>query len=77
MNRILVEMDADGFFTFSSDEPVTVITVSENAPNDRVYQMQVKVSPDYIDSILGDDLTGHINDDVEGKRPSLKRKSIQ
>lgn len=77
MNRILVEMDEDGFFTFSSDEPVAVIAVSENAPNDRVYQMQVNVNPQYIDDVLGDELTGHINDDAEGKRPSLKRKSIQ
>ncbi|MBC8717495.1 hypothetical protein [Ochrobactrum sp. Marseille-Q0166] len=77
MNRILVEMDENGFVTFASDEPVTIITVSEHAPSDRVYQMQVTVSPEYIDHILGDDLTGHINDDVEGKRPSLKRKSIQ
>lgn len=77
MNRIVVEMDENGFFTFASDEPVVILTVSEHIPNDRVYQMRVNVDPRYVDAVLGDDPIGHANDDVEGKRPPLKRKSIQ
>lgn len=74
MNRIVMELDEQGGFQFSSDEPVEIFVVSDHTPRDRVYQSKVSVDAKQVDDILRDDPVGHFDDDVEGKRPPSERK---
>ncbi|PRA53845.1 hypothetical protein CQ062_13585 [Ochrobactrum sp. MYb68] len=74
MNRIVMELDEQGIFSFTSDEPVEIFVVCEHVPKDRVYQSRVDVSVKTVDNLLADSPVGHYDDDTEGKRPPSERK---
>lgn len=74
MIRIVMELDEQGGFVFSSDEPVEIFVVCDHVPQDRVYQSKVTVGVKTVDELLRDDPVGHYDDDVEGKRPPSERK---
>jgi hypothetical protein len=74
MNRIVMEMDQNGNFQFSSDEPVEIYVVCDHAPDDRVYQMNVDVGKKQVDDILADCPVGHADDAESGKHEPTERK---
>lgn len=80
MNRIVINMDAQGCFTVYSDEPIDLYCVSNHTPADRVYQMQVEVGVEKVRAQLGSDPVGHIHDDQllgsghGPRKPPSKRK---
>lgn len=62
MNRVVINMDAQGGFTIYSDEPIEFYCVSDHTPSDRVYQMQIEVGVEKVRQQLGMDPVGHMND---------------
>lgn len=62
MNRIVINMDAQGGFTVYSDEPAELFIVSDHTPNDRVYQMEIHVGVEKVRDQLRNDPVGHKND---------------
>ena len=80
MNRIVINMDAQGLFTVYSDEPVELFVVSDHTPNDRVYQMEVETGVEKVQQQLLADPVGHKNDSHElasghgPRKPPSKRK---
>ena len=80
MNRVVINMDAQGCFTVYSDEPIELFTVSDHTPNDRVYQMMPVVGVQEVRAQLGNDPVGHIDDDMliggtgYGRKPPAERK---
>jgi hypothetical protein len=63
MNRIVINMDAQGGFEVFSDEPIEVFVVCDHCPNDRVYQMTtVEVGVEKVRAQLRADPVGHTND---------------
>lgn len=82
MNRVVINMDPQGCFTITADQPVEVFVVCDFTPNDRVYQSRIDVGVEKVRAILRDDPVGHINDDRKlgegygprkpASRPSLK-----
>jgi hypothetical protein len=80
MNRVVMNMDAQGVFTIYSDEPIEFFTVADHCPGDRVYQMQVQVGVEKVREQLGSDPVGHRGDEYletrsnYGKKRPSKRK---
>jgi hypothetical protein len=80
MNRVVMNMDAQGIFTIYSDEPIEFYTVSDHTPADRVYQMRAEVGVEKVREQLGADFVGHMGDEFletrsnYGKKPPAKRK---
>ncbi|MBB3144905.1 hypothetical protein FHS21_001306 [Phyllobacterium trifolii] len=80
MNRVVMNMDAQGCFTIYSDEPVEFFVVSDHTPADRVYQMQVEVGVEKVQQQLAGEPIGHAMDSHvlgEGygpRKPPSKRK---
>lgn len=80
MNRIVINMDAQGGFTVFSDEPVELFVVCDSAPNDRVYQMEIEVGVQKVRDQLRDDPVGHKNDSnifgsgLGPRKPPSRRK---
>lgn len=62
MNRVVINMDPQGFFTVHSDEEIEFFVVCDHCPNDRVYQMGAEIGPDKVRAQLRDDMIGHRND---------------
>jgi len=80
---VIIHIDADGIDTIISDVPVTVLTVDERAPSDRVYRRKVDaVGQEFIAVVVGDCMIGHIDDGspaqaravslVNGGKPALE-----
>jgi len=83
MNRIVMNMDAQGCFTIFSDEPIEFFVVSDHIPADRVYQMQVEVGVEKVQQQIANEPVGHKNDDHalgEGygprKQPSKRKFEV-
>lgn len=80
MNRVVINMDAQGGFEVFSDEPIEFFTVCDFAPNDRVYQGQVHVGVEKVQAQLRNDPVGHYHDDHKlgtghgPQKPPSKRK---
>lgn len=80
MNRVVINMDAQGVFTIYSDEPIEFFCVSDHTPADRVYQMEVEVGVEKVRQQLGKDPIGHRHDSQTfgtghgPRRPPSKRK---
>jgi hypothetical protein len=80
MNRVVINMDAQGLFTVYSDEPIELFCVSDHTPADRVYQMQVEIGVEKVRAQLRTDPVGHINDSNKlgtgygPRKPPSKRK---
>lgn len=80
MNRIVINMDAQGLFTVYSDEPVEFFVVCDHTPSDRVYQMEVETGVEKVQQQLGTDPVGHKHDSHElgsghgPRKPPSKRK---
>lgn len=67
MNRIAIILDPNGNIErVVSDEPVDVYTVSESAPNDRVYQLTTM-------NVAGWELAGDTDSAVEAVRGERSR----
>lgn len=62
MNRVVINMDAQGGFTVYSDEPIEFFVVADHCPADRVYLMEVETGPNKVRGQLRDDAVGHRND---------------
>jgi hypothetical protein len=63
MNRVVINMDAQGGFTVYSDEPIEFFAVCDFTPNDRVYQGKVEVGVEKVQAQLRSDPVGHFHDD--------------
>ncbi|UHS60597.1 hypothetical protein HRR99_03205 [Agrobacterium vaccinii] len=80
MNRVVINMDAQGLFTVYSDEPIEFFVVCDHVPDDRVYQMEVETGVEKVQQQLRLDPVGHRNDSHtlgEGygpRKPPSKRK---
>lgn len=80
MNRVVMNMDAKGFWTIYSDEPIEFYVVNDHCPSDRVYQQEVEIGVEKVRAQLGDDAVGHSGDEFfetrsnYGKRPPSRRK---
>lgn len=80
MNRVVMNMDAQGCWTIYSDEPIEFYCVNDHCPGDRVYQCEVHVGVEKVRQQLGDDPVGHRMDSHafgEGygpRKPPSKRK---
>lgn len=80
MNRVVMNMDAQGCWTIYSDEPIEFFCVNDHCPADRVYQMDVEVGVDKVQRQLSNHPVGHKYDDNlfgEGygpRKPPSKRK---
>lgn len=59
MNRVVINMDAQGGFTVYSDEPIEFFVVCDHCPQDRVYQMQAEIGVEKVRRQLRDDAVGH------------------
>lgn len=82
MNRVVINMDAQGGFTVYSDEPVEFFVVCDHCPQDRVYQMGVEVGVDRVRAQLRDDPVGHRLDSHElgegyGPRKAASRPTLK
>lgn len=64
MNRVVMNMDEQGFWTIFSDEPIEFFVVNDHFHSDRVYQMEIEVGVEKVRSQLRDDPVGHANDDT-------------
>lgn len=62
MNRVVMNMDAQGCFTIYSDEPVEFFVVNDHCPEDRVYQMDVETGVEKVHAQLRNEPVGHKND---------------
>lgn len=62
MNRVVMNMDAQGCWTIYSDEPIEFFCVNDHCPGDRVYQMDVQVGIEKVRQQLRDDPVGHRHD---------------
>ena len=83
MNRIVLNMDAQGGFTVYSDEPIELFVVCDHAPNDRVYQMDAEIGVEKVQQQLRTDPVGHKHDsNVLGsghgprKQPSRRKLEV-
>lgn len=83
MNRIVLNMDAQGGFTVYSDEPIELFIVCDHTPNDRVYQMDAEIGVEKVQQQLRTDPVGHKHDShVLGsghgprKRPSRRNLEV-
>lgn len=80
MNRVVMNMDAQGCWEIYSDEPIEFFCVNDHCPDDRVYQMDVEVGVEKVREQLRDDPVGHCMDSNafgEGygpRKPPSKRK---
>ncbi|MGV0879455.1 hypothetical protein V6767_20180 [Martelella sp. FLE1502] len=63
MNRVVINMDEQGGFTVTSDEPIEFFVVCDHIKSDRVYQMDVDVGVEKVRAELRDDMVGHKMDD--------------
>ena len=80
MNRVVINMDAQGCFKVISDEQIELFIVCDHCPDDRVYQMDVDVGVEKVRAQLRSDPVGHKNDDqffgagYGPRKPPSKRK---
>lgn len=80
MNRVVIDMDANGAFDVFSDEPIEFYVVCDHVPNDRVYQCDVEVGVEKVRAQLRSDPVGHKNDSQPfgagygPRKPPSKRK---
>ena len=61
-NRVVMNMDEQGFWTIYSDEPIEFFCVNDHCPDDRVYQMDVEVGVEKVRAQLREEPVGHKND---------------
>lgn len=79
MNRVVMNMDAQGCFEIFSDEPIEFFVVNDHCPGDRVYQMPVETGVEKVRDQLRDDPVGHAGDEyletrsAYGKKPASRR----
>ena len=58
-----IKEDGDTDYLICGDDKFRLFIVDERAPNDRVYEMTLRVAPETIRKIIGDSPIGHRNDE--------------
>lgn len=83
MTTVVIHFDKDGNETIISDVPVTVLSIDERAPMDRVYRREVEtLGYEFVATLVGDCTIGHLSDAspaqaraeaiVNGGKPALE-----